>query len=217
MATYPKLSLSIEAIVVSYANKTINVLLQLYDEKPFRDQWGLPFQLVKENESIEITTDRIRQKLSKYSIGSVIQSSVYSEPKRHPKTRIVSISKIFFAKPQAVDIADLSFRWFDLNHLPDLMMDHAHQIKDAIQFLQKHSENHVWVYDLLPDRFTLSQMQECFELIHDKPLDKRNFRKKIISYGIIKPTREKQKGVAHKAATLYYADKRKLEKMQISR
>lgn len=216
MANYPELSLSVEGIVLAYANKTMNVLLQLYDEKPFRDQWGLPFQLVKENESLENTTDRIRQRLNKYSIGSDVQSSIYSEPKRHPKTRIVSVAKIFFAKPQAINIADPSFRWFDLNDLPDLMMDHALQIKDAIQFLQKHTENHTWVYDLLPDRFTLSQMQECFELIHGKPLDKRNFRKKIMSYGIIKPSREKQKGVAHKAAILYYADKRKLEKFQSS-
>lgn len=214
MATYPELSLSIEAIVLSCANKNINVLLQLIDEKPFRDQWGLPFQLVKENESIEKTTDRIRQKLSKYSIGSVLHSSIYSDPKRHPKTRIVSVAKIFFAKPQAVNITYPGFRWFDLNDLPDLVMDHTLQIKDALKFLQKHAENHVWVYDLLPDRFTLSQMQECFQLIYGKPLDKRNFRKKIISQGIIKPSREKQKGVAHKAATLYYADKRKLVKMQ---
>lgn len=217
MATYPELSLSVETIVLAYANRTMNVLLQLHDEKPFRDQWGLPFQLVKETENIEKTTDRIRQKLSKYSIGSVLQSSIYSEPKRHPKTRIVSVAKIFFAKPQAINIADPSFRWFDLNELPDLIMDHSIQLKDALKIIQTNTENHAWVYDLLPERFTLSQMQECFELIHGKPLDKRNFRKKIMSYGIIKPSREKQKGVAHKAATLYYADKRKLEKIQTSR
>ncbi|MCX7743072.1 MAG: hypothetical protein N2167_00760 [Flavobacteriales bacterium] len=214
MANYPELSLSVEAVVFSYANKTIKVLLQLHDEKPFRDQWGLPFQLVKENESLEKTTDKIRQKLNKYSIASGIQSSIYSHPKRHPKTRLVSISMIFFAKPHTMEIAAPSYRWFDLNELPSLIMDHSLQIKDALKFLQTFTQNHTWVYDLLPDRFTLTQLQECFETIYGKPYDKRNFRKKIMSYGFIKPSREKQKGVAHKAATLYFADKKKLEKFQ---
>lgn len=216
MASYPTLSLSVEAIVFSYVQKQLLVLLQMHDEKPFRKKWGLPFHLVKENDSLEKSTEKLRQQLADFSIGGGIQGAIYSDPKRHPKTRMVSVSTLFFAKPNATSVANPSFKWVPPNELPELIMDHALQIKEALSFLQTLTDHQTFVFDLLPDKFTLTQLQECLEFIYRMPLDKRNFRKKILSYGILKPTREKQKGVAHKAAIFYTVDKKKLEKLHAS-
>jgi 8-oxo-dGTP diphosphatase len=216
MASYPLLSISVEGIVFVYVQKQFRVLLQLHEEKPFRDKWGLPFHLVKENESLEKSTEKLRQKLNKFSLGSGIQSSIYSDPKRHPKTRMVSFATVFFAKQNVADFTSPSYKWVSPYELPELIMDHAMQIKEALSFLKSLTDNQTFVFDLLPERFTLTELQECLEYIYGMPLDKRNFRKKILSYGILKPTREKQKGVAHKAATFYTVDKKKLEKLHAS-
>lgn len=216
MSIYPKISISIEGIVFAYVNKQFKVLIQLYDTKPFRDKWGLPFLLVNENESLEKSIDKLRQKLHKFSLGNSIQSGIYSDPKRYTKTRVVSFATVFFAKQNVSNIINPSYKWVSPIELPELIMDHAQQINDAIHFLQSHTANQVFIFDLLPERFTLTELQECLEYVHGMPLDKRNFRKKILSYGILKPTREKQKGVAHKAAIFYTVDKKKLDKLHAS-
>ncbi len=216
MASYPLLSISLEGIVLAYVKKQFKVLIQLHDEKPFRDKWGLPFYLVKENDSLETSTEKLRQKLDKFSLGKGIQSAIYSDPKRHPKTRMVSFATVFFAKPNVADFTNPFYKWVLPNALPELIMDHAQQIKDAVRFLQTITDNQTFVFDLLPEQFTLTELQQCLEYIYGMPLDKRNFRKKILSYDILKPTHEKQKGVAHKAATFYTVDKKKLEKLQAS-
>jgi len=93
--------------------------------------------------------------------------------------------------------------WCDIHDVPSLAFDHNEIFDTALQRLQADFENHRIGFELLPEKFTLSQIQKLYEIILDKKLDKRNFRKKIIKEKLVKPTEEKQTGVLHKPARLY--------------
>ena len=92
--------------------------------------------------------------------------------------------------------------WIDINNIPNMAFDHNQIVNDAIHFLRR-EKNYEVTSELLPRKFTLSQLQELYEIILDEKLDKRNFRKQIISKGVLEKTNEKQKGVSHKPAELY--------------
>ena len=92
--------------------------------------------------------------------------------------------------------------WTDILNIPEMAFEHNLIVNDAIKFL-KTEINHEVTSELLPRKFTLSQLQELYEIILNEKLDKRNFRKQIINKGILEKTNEKQKGVSHKPAELY--------------
>jgi 8-oxo-dGTP diphosphatase len=103
--------------------------------------------------------------------------------------------------PEASYFAE-NVSWISIEDVPELAFDHNEILFEAIDFLRKEIDKEV-TSELLPKKFTLSQLQELYEIILDEKLDKRNFRKQIIGKGIIEKTNEKQKGVSHKPAELY--------------
>ena len=111
--------------------------------------------------------------------------------------------------PQASSFA-LDAEWIDLDKIPqDLAFDHNEIINSGLRYLRTQL-NHKIISNLLPSKFTLSQLQYIYEILLDEKLDKRNFRKNISKIGVIKKTKEKQEGVAHKPAYLYTYEKEKL-------
>ena len=98
--------------------------------------------------------------------------------------------------------------WRDVNDLPLLMMDHQQITEKALDMLQLHLNYHPIGYNLLPLKFTMPELQKLYETILNKELDRRNFQRKILSYGILRRLKEVKKGGAHKAPYLYSFDLR---------
>jgi 8-oxo-dGTP diphosphatase len=96
--------------------------------------------------------------------------------------------------------------------IPELLFDHKDILKNALETLQLHLNYHPIGYNLLPEKFTMPELQSLYETILDKQLDRRNFQRKILSFGILRRLKEKRKGVAHKAPFLYSFDLRKYNK-----
>ena len=108
--------------------------------------------------------------------------------------------------------------WFPIDELPELGFDHAHIIKKGIESLRRKFKEEPIGFELLPEKFTLTQLQKLYEVVSGKPIDRRNFRKKVAQFKHIIPLDEKQKGVAHKPAQVYIFsrdvyDRTKKEKM----
>lgn len=103
-------------------------------------------------------------------------------------------------------------KWFDIDNLPPLAMDHAHIIQKALFTLRTHLRYEPVGYNLLPAKFTMPELQSLYETILSEKLDRRNFQRKMLSYGILKRLKEQRKGVAHKAPYLYSFDLRKYHK-----
>jgi 8-oxo-dGTP diphosphatase len=99
-----------------------------------------------------------------------------------------------------------SVKWFDIENLPDVIFDTREIIEKALKKLRQEAQYHPVGFHLLPEKFTLSQLQTLYEVILNKKLDTRNFRKKIQNMGLLIDTNEKQKNVAHRAAKLYSFD-----------
>ena len=102
--------------------------------------------------------------------------------------------------------------WFDIHEIPALLFDHREILDQALETLQLHLNYHPVGYNLLPVSFTMPELQRLYETILDKKLDRRNFQRKILSFGILRRLKEKRKGVAHKAPYLYSFDLRKYNK-----
>jgi hypothetical protein len=105
-----------------------------------------------------------------------------------------------------------SCEWHDINHLPPLAMDHNDIIQKALFTLRTHLRYEPVGYNLLPSKFTMPELQTLYETILGQNLDRRNFQRKMLSYGILKRLKEQRKGVAHKAPYLYSFDLRKYHK-----
>ncbi|MGZ4001575.1 MAG: NrtR DNA-binding winged helix domain-containing protein [Mucilaginibacter sp.] len=103
--------------------------------------------------------------------------------------------------------------WHPVNELPKLAFDHSEIFKVGFNKLRRRLNYQPIAFELLPEKFTLTQLQSLYEAVLNKKLDKRNFRKKMLSYGFLKELDEKQKGVSYRAAKLYKFDRRKYSKI----
>ncbi|HZN35944.1 MAG TPA: NUDIX hydrolase, partial [Pirellulaceae bacterium] len=104
--------------------------------------------------------------------------------------------------------------WFPIGELPDLAFDHCRIVDAALARLRGKVRYQPLGFELLPERFTLRQLQHLYEIVLGRPLDKRNFRKKVLGMGILKDTREIEKDVAHRAARLFRFDERAYERLK---
>lgn len=107
--------------------------------------------------------------------------------------------------------------WYPVHNLPDLGFDHGEIIKKTMEVLKVKARMEPIIFELLPDKFTLSQMQKAYEAVLDTKLDRRNFRKKVSQMRFIVPLKEKQKGVAHKPAELYFFSREVYERTKKER
>ena len=130
---------------------------------------------------------------------SLEQVSCYSDIHRHPVKRVVSVSFYGLIKPEAHPVIPKNYisdiKWYPINELPKLGFDHDRLFRDALEKLRFNLREHLVFGELLPDRFTLTELQELYESILGESLDRRNFRKKILQMDILVPTDEKKSGV----------------------
>jgi len=204
---YPKPSVTVDIILFTVKKNDLKVLLVKRDIEPFKDMWAIPGGFVRIHESLEDAAKR--ELLEETNVKDVYLEQLYSfgDPKRDPRTRVITVayfalvnSKKFKLKA-STDVKDA--KWFSMYDLPKLAFDHQKIIEYALKRLRWKLEYTTVVFSLLPERFTLTQLQKIYEIIFHKELDKRNFRKKIKALGIVKETSEYQEDVTHRPAKLY--------------
>lgn len=227
-------SLSLDCVIFGFHDDQLKVLLlKMKNAK----QWCLPGGFVFKDEDVDEAAKRVLQERTGLSKIFLQQFNVFGKPKRSDSNfhreilrkdgielnddhwlfrRFVTIGyyalvEYSHVNPKADNFSDYC-TWRDVNDLPDLMMDHLQIIEDALGTLQTHLNYHPVGYNLLPSKFTMPQLQKLYETILDKELDRRNFQRKILSYGILKRLKEVKKGGAHKAPFLYSFDLRKYHK-----
>ena len=222
------INLSVDCVILGFDNdQKLKILLikKLISEK--RDyQYAIPGDLLEENENLLCGAKRILKNLTALENLFLKQFSVFGDPlrtkdkkdqawlemyRKNPKERVVTVGYLSLVKmedyiPQPSSFA-LDAEWVDLKNIPNnLAFDHNEIIKSGLLYL-KTQLDHKIISNLLPSKFTLSQLQYIYEILLDEKLDKRNFRKNISKISVIKKTKEKQEGVAHKPAYLYTYEK----------
>ncbi len=195
-----------------YHEEKLKILLFKRLVEPFSGQWSLIGSFVKPHESADASAYRILKELTGLSNVFLEQLKCYTETDRDPGARVMSIA--YFSLIQIEDHNDELInlhgtRWFDIDSIPDLVLDHNKMVREALEHLRTMVRRKPVGFELLPNHFTLPQLIKLYQEIYQKPLDDRNFRKKIHSLGLLKKLDKKDKSTSKKGAFLYKFDQKK--------
>lgn len=215
---YPRAALTVDCVVFGFDEGDLKLLLIQRDLAPFEGRWALPGGFVQVGESLEAAARRELQEETGVTKIYLEQLYTFGQPDRDPREHVVTV-----AWSALVKLSDHSIRaatdarnaaWFDVTDLPRLAFDHEEIIEMALQRLKGKLRYEPVGFELLPRKFTLTQIQHLYETILETPLDKRNFRKKILSMNLLSETDEIEQDVAHRAARLYRFDEKKYKQLR---
>lgn len=207
---YERPALATDCVIFGFDGGELKLLLIERENEPFKNKWALPGGFIFMKETTEAAAKRIL--LEKAGIKNVFIEQLYtfSELDRDPRERIVSVSYYALVNKYQYELIAgrdaAKAEWFELSKLPKLAFDHSKIVKMAIQRLKGKVSYQPIGFELLDEKFTLSQLQAVYESILEIEIDKRNFRKKILGMGLLTALDEKEKNVAHKAARFYKFD-----------
>ncbi len=213
---------SIDCVLFGFDGKDLKILLIERNEDPYKDWWALPGNIVGNNESLDQSAERILYELTGLSGIYMEQYYAFGDPGRHPRGRVITLAyyaliRLGGGSGEKDLMPQISYAkrasWISISKLPKLAFDHQEIYDKGLEKIKRRINHQPIAFELLPEKFTLTQLQHVYELILGRSLDKRNFRKKIISFGVLKELNEKQKGVSYRAAILYRFDKRKYAKL----
>ena len=217
---YERPSLTIDCVVfgLDVEEKDLKVMLIQRDIPPFQGQWALPGGFVRVNETLEESA--LRELREETGIEQVFLEQLYTlgELNRDPRERVVTVA--YYA---LVNLNEHRIRattdarkaaWFSVTDLPKLAFDHDTIVEAALRRLKGKLRYEPIGFELLPKKFTLFQLQTLYEIVLERKLDRRNFRKKILGMGLLIDTGDVQEDVAHRAARLYQFDERKYRQLK---
>jgi len=214
VSKYDKPSVAVDILLFTIEDGELKLLLVKRNEEPFKNCWALPGGFIKMNESLESAAARELEEETGVKNIYMEQLFSFGEPKRDPRTRVISITYMALATKtdwalKASGDADQT-QFFATSELPKLAFDHLKIYKYGLERLRSKLGYTNISFGLLPDHFTLTEMQNVYEVILDKKLDKRNFRKKILSMNLLVPLGKKSYGGAHRPAELYRFKKKEI-------
>lgn len=213
---HDRLLVAVDCIIFGFDSSHLKALLIKRGFEPGLGKWSLMGGFVNKEESVDEAASRILNTLTGLSDIYMEQLFCFGAVNRDPGGRVISVT--FFALIKIDDYSEIlmqehNAKWFSLNAVPPLLFDHKQMINLAIERLREKVSNHPIGFALLPDKFTLQQLQALYEAIYERPMDKRNFTRKIHSLNILHKLKEKEKESSRKGAFYYVFDKKKYEKL----
>jgi len=208
---------AVDCIVFGFDGKQINALLVKRGIEPELGKWSLMGGFIGKDENIDDAAARVLKQLTGLNDIYMEQLYCFGEANRDTAGRVISVAYSAF-----INIADYSeqithdheAKWFPINKIPPLIFDHKEMLKKAKAALMAKVANHPIGFELLPNKFTLPQLQNLYEAIYETRLDKRNFTRKILSIKVLKKLKEKEKESSRKGAFYYVFDRGNYEKLQ---
>jgi len=206
---YERPSVTVDVVILTMRSRRLEALLVKRRHWPFEGTWAIPGGFVNPDESLE---DSARRELAEETnVRDVYLEQLYTfgDPGRDPRTRVITV--VYYALiraeqlPRVVRAGDdaAETAWFPVYTLPTMAFDHEKILTYTMQRLRGKLEYTTIGYQLLPQEFTLSELQEVYEAIMNRQLDKRNFRKKVLSTGILEPTSGTRADGRHRPAALF--------------
>lgn len=210
-------ALAVDVVVFALDEDDLQVMLIQRGLPPFVGDWALPGGFVRVDETLEQAASRELREESGLCDIFLEQLYTFGNLDRDPRERVVTVAYYALVNLAGHDVrASTDARqaaWFPVGELPRLAFDHGRIVAAALQRLRNKVRYQPIGFELLPERFTLRQLQHLYEIVLGRPLDKRNFRKKVLSMSILKDTKEIETDVAHRAARLFRFDQRAYERL----
>ena len=213
---FPRAALTVDIVVFALDEDDLKVMLIERDLEPFVGRWAIPGGFVRVDETLDEAARRELEEETGLSEIYLEQLYTFGEVGRDPRERVVTVAYYALVNLEGHNVhASTDARnaaWFAINDLPALAFDHEKILDVALERLRGKLRYQPIGFELLPDKFPLRMLQHLYEIVLDRELDKRNFRKKILSMDILIELNEIEKDVAHRAAKLYRFDKAKYDK-----
>ncbi|MCO6496584.1 MAG: NUDIX hydrolase [Chitinophagaceae bacterium] len=211
-----KIAISVDCVIFGFDENTLKVLLIRSDLKKYKGKWTLLGDLVKPDEDLDSAAYRVLKQRTGMRDVYLEQVKTFGEVGRHPAGRVVTVAycSLINVQNHQLQIHDNELHWHSVDSLEDkeLGFDHKQIFETCYRWLQKRVQEHPLGFNLLPKKFSLRELQNLYEAILNKKLDRRNFRKKFFSMDFLVDTGEDEKNVPHRPGKLYKFDFEKYEK-----
>lgn len=203
---------AVDCIIFGYDGQELKLLVIKRSFEPFKGKWSLVGGFISDNESAEGAAGRVLKDLTGLDGLYMEQLHGFTEPDRDSVERTISIT--YFA---LIDIQkynqqineDYHPAWFPINQLPELIFDHTTIVELAKEKLRYKAALHPLLFELLPDKFTMPQLQSLYEAVYDMEFDKGNFNRKLLSTKLLVKLKDKDKLNSKKGAFYYMVDTKK--------
>ncbi|MDO8622756.1 MAG: NUDIX domain-containing protein [archaeon] len=204
---FEKPSVTVDIVIFTIKDNELKVLLVKRGIEPFKEMWAIPGGFIKMEESLEESAKRELSEETGVRDVYLEQLYTFGDVNRDPRGRVITVSYFALIKPEGLKLkasTDASeAKWFSVYNIPNLAFDHKKILDYALKRLKWKFEYTTIVFSILPQKFTLTHLQNVYEIIFNKKIDKRNFRKKILLLDILKTTKEIEKDVSHRPPKLY--------------
>jgi 8-oxo-dGTP diphosphatase len=205
---------TVDVLIFTILDDQLKLVLIKRGIKPYKNKWAIPGGFVHLDESLE---DAARREIEEEAgIRDVFLEQLYTfgEPERDPRGRVITVAYYALVPGERLQLSASSdaaeASWFGVDKLPPLAFDHNQIVQMAIERLKSKLEYSNVAFGLLPSQFRLTQLQKVYEIILGRELDKRNFRKRIISLNLVEPTGKVDSSGAHRPAQLYRFKEREI-------
>ncbi len=213
---YPKFHVALDSIIFGFDEGELKLLIHKRRFEPAKGQWSLFGGFLKEDESLKDAASRILQELTGLENIYMEEIQTYGGIERDPAGRVISVANyaLIPAHKYSEEYSkQYGAPWVSFKDMPSLIMDHDLMVAKGLERLRRRASSQPIGFELLPKEFTIPQLQALYEAIYQSKLDKRNFRKKILSMNVLIKLEEKDKTNSRKGAFLYRFDQRKYKKL----
>jgi len=203
---------AVDCIIFGFDGDTLKILLIQRGFQPEKGKWSLMGGFVKEDEGTDQASNRILKQLTGLDGMYLEQLHTFADPLRDPMERTVSTA--YFAlidihKYEKQISDDYHPEWFSLKRLPKLIFDHQEMVELALRRIRYKAALHPILFELLPNRFTIPQLQNLYESVYNTTIDKRNFSKRVLATGLLIKQAEKDKSGSKRGAYYYHLNMQK--------
>ena len=215
-APQDKMYVATDCIIFGFEEGKLKLLVFKRRVEPLLGEWSLIGSFVKLNEDVDEAAQRVLEEITGLKNIYMEQLKSYGAADRDPGYRCVSIGQYALIRINDYDkelVEKHGAHWYDIEELPGLVLDHNQMVTDALVKLKQKARYQPLGFELLPEKFTIPQLQQLYEAIYQKELDARNFRKKALSNNVLIKLEEKDKTSSRRGAFLYKFDHKTYQKL----
>ena len=203
--------ITVDIVILTMKDDSLQVLLVKRNNEPFKDKWAIPGGYVRMSENLDEAAMRVLKEKTNVENIYLEQLYTFGDPLRHPVSRVITCAYFALIRSEDVEVVTTDdLAWHKVFDLPPLAFDHKEIIEYSLKRTRERLEMCPVAYQLLNEKFTLTEMQKAYEMIMEKKLDKRNFRKKVITTEGLRELNEFSKSSSKRPARLYTFDNIKL-------
>lgn len=211
-----KFLIAADCIIFGFTKKELHLLLTRRPVEPLKNAWSLMGGFMEENESLTQAAEKVLYRYTQQKNIYMEQVGAYGDVHRDQGGRVVSVAFYALVRMEQFDTSlarHFDAKWMDVRELPPLIFDHDQMVQDALTLLRYKVSMQPIIFNFFESKFTLPALQDLYEAIYQMPIDKRNFRKKLISMDILDKHEEKDKSGSKRGAHYYSFNKEKYNKL----